>query len=115
MQAAKARLKALKASPNKKDRATHDRERSTYAAGHAHQHEFAYLWLDIDMFGIVPEWMHTLDLNDAYLFFKHVTLKHCDTFTRVTGRGGAADPWNRTPPPPCRSRLPPSGCHVPYP
>ena len=97
MQAAKARMLALKLSPNKKDRNTHDRERSTYAAAHAHQHEFSYLWLNLDMDAVVPEWMHNLDLNLAYLFFKHVTLKHCDPFTREwvahfhTGLGAKLD------------------------
>ena len=82
MQAAKARLLALKASACKKDRNTHDRERSSHSSTHAHQHEFCWLWLDLDMDDVVPEWMHVLDLNDAFLFFKHVTLKHCDPFTR---------------------------------
>jgi hypothetical protein len=82
MQAAKARLLALKASACKKDRNTHDRERSSHASTHARQHEFCWLWLDLDMDDVVPEWMHVLDLNDAFLFFKHVTLKHCDPFTR---------------------------------
>ena len=97
MQAAQARQLRLKVSPNKKDRTMHDRERSSYAAMHAHQHEFAHLWLNLDMDAVVPEWMHTLDLNDAYLFFKHVSLKHCDPFTREwvahfhTGLGAALD------------------------
>lgn len=97
MEAAKARTLRLKASPNKKDRAMHDKERSAFAATHAHQHEFSYLWLNVDMDDVVPEWMHVLDLNNAYLFFKHVTLKHCDPFTREwiahfhTGLGAALD------------------------
>ena len=97
MQAAMARVLRLKSSPNKKDRNLHDRERSSYAAGHAHQHEFSWLWLNVDMKDVVPEWMHVLDLNDAYLFFKHVTLKHCDPFTREwvahfhTGLGARLD------------------------
>jgi hypothetical protein len=45
--AAKARLLRLKVSPSKKDRATHDRERSAYALKHARQHEFSYMWLDL--------------------------------------------------------------------
>ena len=30
----------------------------------------------------VPELLHALDLNAGYLFYKHVLLKHCDSFTR---------------------------------
>ena len=97
MLAAKARLLKLKASPNKKDRALHDKERSAHAATHSHQHEFSFLWLNVDMGDVVPEWMHVLDLNLAYLFFKHVILKYCDSFTREwvahfhTGVGATLD------------------------
>eukprot|EP00965_Chrysotila_dentata_P200795 6180183-Pleurochrysis_carterae.AAC.1 len=80
--AAKSELVRLAGSSVKADERRYSTLRRDYAAMHSGQREFVLPPLEFDMDHMIPELLHADSLNIAKLMFKHLVLRHADSFCR---------------------------------